>query len=177
MPSFDSYCDCGVSNRQDTIPVSTTPLSDELFDNNGTDNSHYDVTMKTGKLRNNRVHEQNSRTIERLHFKMTRTCFHEIVIYVCTHLYRNTKHFPVIKSFISLHDRKGECFHTSKYDSRHKHVRKPSVSNNTNFVLLFQCLYHICGHLSLLGITFNWVNKQWRNFSLLWPHSLLHTKL
>ena len=107
MPSFDSYCDCNVSIRQDTIPVSMTPLSDELFDNNSTDNSHYDVTTKAGKLRTNRVHEQNSRTIERLHFKTTRTCFQEIVIYVCTHLYRNTKHFSVIKSFISLHDRKG----------------------------------------------------------------------
>jgi hypothetical protein len=58
MPSFDSYCDCSVSIRQDTIPISMTPLSDELFDNNGTDNSHYDVTTQTGKLHNNRVHNR-----------------------------------------------------------------------------------------------------------------------
>jgi hypothetical protein len=58
MSSFDSYRDCSVSIRHDTIPVSMTPLSDELFDNNGTDNSNYDVKIQTGKVYNNTVHEQ-----------------------------------------------------------------------------------------------------------------------
>jgi hypothetical protein len=48
-PSFDSYCDFSVSIRHDTIPVPMTPLSDELFDNNGTTNSHYDVKTQKRK--------------------------------------------------------------------------------------------------------------------------------
>lgn len=147
MPSIDSYCECSVSTRQDTIPFSITPLSGELFDNNGTDNSHYDVTTQTGKLRNNRVHEQNSRTIERLHFKTTRTWFHEIVIYVCTHLYRNTKHFSVIKSFISLHDPKGGMFSIRQNMNLGTNMRG-SPESQTKQILC--CYFNVC--ITFVGI-------------------------
>ena len=167
MSSFDSYCECSVSIRQDTIPVSMTPLSDELFDNNGTDNSHCDVTTQTGKLRNNRVHEENSRTIERLHFKTTCTCFHEIVIYVCTHLYRNTKHFSVKKKkrkkkniYFLTRSKRGNVSMRQNMNLGTNMCGSPQSHTTKILCCYFKVCYHICGHLSLLGITFNWVNKQ-----------------